>query len=150
MNKRIWWAAAAGIAAVLLAGAGYLARFRPTVTPIPVAQVDAVSAKTGLADCFWVGVSTQGGLIPYPDTGASYWLTQIALPPGSSLEFSGEFPHARHLSFNVYDQQAQPVDRLNDFMIEPLPGSTTIARGPTMSAMRGSSRRRIAISVRVT
>jgi hypothetical protein len=124
MRKAVAWAVGIGIVAVLLAAVGYVARFRPTVTAVPAAHVDAVSQKTGLADCFWVGVSTQGGLVSYPDTGASYWLTQFTLPRGSVLEFSGEFPHARHVSFNVYDQQGQPLDRLNDFMIEPRAGST--------------------------
>ena len=64
-----------------------------------------------------------GGLVVYPDSGATYWISQFALPAGSSLGFSGEFPHARHMSFNVYDSRGQPIDRLNDTMIEPQNGS---------------------------
>lgn len=124
MKKRLAWSLAGALLITLVLAGGYLSRFRPVVLPLPVAQVDAVSQKTGLADCFWVGVSAQGGLVAYPDTGAAYWMTQMELPAGASLEFLGEFPHARHVSFNVYDQQGQPLDRLNDFMIEPHASAT--------------------------
>ena len=59
MRKRIWAGIALG--AVLLGTGGYFAQFRPIVTPVPVEQVDAISQKTGLADCFWNAVSTRGG-----------------------------------------------------------------------------------------
>ncbi|RQO56268.1 hypothetical protein DBR47_17140 [Paucibacter sp. KBW04] len=106
----------------LVGGGMYLAKFRPQVTAVPVAELDAEAQKNGLADCFWVGASSGGTLLSYPDTGANYWLTQFKLPQGAELTLDGEFPHARHLSFNSYDQQARPVDRLNDVMIQPKPG----------------------------
>ena len=122
LKKLGWWTLGVGL--LLLAAGAYLAQFRPTVTPIPSAQVDAISQQTGLANCFWNAVSIKGSLVAYPDTGAGYWMTQIALPPASTLAFTGDFPHARHLSFNMYDAVGQPLDRLNDFMLKPEAGST--------------------------
>ena len=141
--KRIVWAGVA-LVAVLLAAAGYLAQFRPIVTPVPVEQVDAVSEKTGLADCFWNAVSTQGSLVVYPDSGATYWISQFALPAGSSLAFSAEFAHARHMSFNVYDPHGQPIDRLNDAMIEPQNGFSNPFRA---GARRDGSQRHFAFQL---
>jgi hypothetical protein len=118
-------AVASLLGGVVLAAGYYLAQFRPVIVPVPVEQVDAASQKSGLSDCFWVGVSTPADpLVVYPDTGASYWITQFNLPKGATLELSGAYPHARHFSFNAYDDQSQPVDRLNDFMIAPAAGAT--------------------------
>jgi hypothetical protein len=105
--------------AALVGMGAYLRRFRPRVTPLTAAEIDRQTRPTGLADDFWVGVSRGKGLVSYPDSGATYWLTQLRLPPGATLEFQGSFPHARHLSFNTYDPAGRPVDRLSDIMIVP-------------------------------
>ncbi len=103
----------------------FLSGFRPLVTPIPVADIDAAASRTGMGDCFWVSVITQGGLnYAYPDTNAHYWMTQLNLPEGAKLELHGEFPHSRYLSYNVYDDDAQPVDRINDVNLVPDAGAT--------------------------
>lgn len=108
-----------------LAGLNFLASFRPVAVNVPIEDVEAAAKKTGLADCFWVGAMTKDGLnFAYPDTGAHYWITQFKLPEGASLGFSGNFPHARHLSFNTYNEDGQPVDRLNDVLITPEAGAT--------------------------
>jgi hypothetical protein len=64
MKKSLAWSLAGALLITLVLAGGYLSRFRPVVLPLPVAQVDAVSQKTGLADCFWVGVSARGRAIP--------------------------------------------------------------------------------------
>src|SRR5262249_48020779 len=82
--------------------------------------------------------------ILFPDTGSTYWLSQYALPPGARLEFEGRFPYARHMSFNVYDANGQPVDRLNDLLIEPEAGATNPFRG---GARRDGAERNYRISL---
>ena len=51
----------------------------------------------------------------------------------------GEYPHARHLSFNAYDEKSQPVDRLNDVLIQPDAGAVNpfIAGAARDSTRRG-------------
>lgn len=110
---------------VVAFAAYFLSGFRPQLVPIAVTEIDRAAAKTGLADCFWVAVVTPAGLsYLFPDTGASYWLTQFRLPEGATLELAGQYPHARHLSFSTYESDGRPVDRLNDLMIAPEAGST--------------------------
>lgn len=41
------------------------------------------------------------------------------MPPGAQLRFKGAYPYARHASFNTYDEKGQPLDRINDDLIEP-------------------------------
>ncbi|MDE2372105.1 MAG: hypothetical protein KGN16_24255 [Burkholderiales bacterium] len=124
MSRRRWIVAALAVAALLGGAAAGLSRFMPIVTPMTAAEIDASARNTGLGDCFWVGVGTTGGLnYAYPDTGANYWISQFRLPPGAALDFTGEFPHARHLSFNAYNEGGKPVDRLNDVLIRPDAGA---------------------------
>ena len=102
------------------AGLLYLSKFRPVMVPIPVSEIDEAGRRTGMADCFWIAPLSKTGLnYIFLDSGAGYWLTQFQLPEGSSLEFSGEFPHARLLSFVSYDEKSIPVDSLADTEIQP-------------------------------
>lgn len=73
-------------------------------------------------DCFWQG-GTRSTNIAYPDLGARYWVSSFPLPPGAELILRGRYPHARYMSFNVYDAAAQPTDGLADVDIAPDPGS---------------------------
>ena len=73
-------------------------------------------------DCFWQGGSRAAN-IAYPDLGARYWVSAFPLPPGTEIVLRGRYPHARYVSFNVYDAAAQPTDGLADINIAPDPGS---------------------------
>jgi hypothetical protein len=73
-------------------------------------------------DCFWQGGTRTN--IAYPDLGARYWISSFPLPPGAELILKGRYPHARYMSFNVYDAAAQPTDGLADIDIAPDSGST--------------------------
>jgi hypothetical protein len=118
----------------------FLSGFRPQITPIPVANIEAAARQTGMGDCFWAVVISKGGLnYAYPDTNAQYWMTQLNLPEGAKLEMHGEFPHSRYLSFNVYDDDGQPVDRINDVNLTPDAGAVNpfIAGQRRDSAQRG-------------
>lgn len=91
----------------------------------------AVSCAAGAAparaqeerDCFWQG-GNRSANIAYPDLGARYWVSSFPLPPGAELILKGRYPHARYMSFNVYDAAAQPTDGLADIDIGPDAGSS--------------------------
>jgi hypothetical protein len=113
-----------------------LARARPEIHAFSAEEIDRVSGRSGLTDCFWVGtVSPTTFNILIPDSGLVYWLTQFRLPAGARLELAGQYPYARYLSFNSYNPTGQPVDALNDQQIEPdagginpyLPGAQRLA-----------------------
>jgi hypothetical protein len=61
--------------------------------------------------------------VAYPDESATYWVGGYQMAPGTRLRIQGEFPHARYISFNVYDQAQRPIDALADVEIKPDPGS---------------------------
>lgn len=124
--KKKLLAAAAIVLALLVALLTYVAGFKPKAHYFSVADIDAMGQRSnGLTDCFWIGIVAKGtgANYAYPDTGANYWITQFKLPPGASIAFDGEYPHARHMSFNSYDELGQPVDRLNDTNLVPEAGS---------------------------
>ncbi len=62
--------------------------------------------------------------ILYPDDSAQYWSGAYAAVPGTRLRIDGRFPHARYMSFNVYDPVLRPVDAIADLEIVPDPGSS--------------------------
>lgn len=81
-----------------------LTRARPAIHPFSAAEIDRVSGASGLTDCFWVGtLSPTTFNILIPDTSLVYWITQFRLPAGARLEFKGQYPHGRYLSFNSYN-----------------------------------------------
>ena len=97
----------------------------PQVKPFSAAEIDRVQAGKGLTDCFWVGTLSHDTFnILIPDLGVVYWVSQFRLPAGSSLELKGQYPRARYLSFASYNPMGQPVDSLNDQLIQPDAGST--------------------------
>ncbi len=127
MNKTAWLACAG----ILAAGAALaqqppdLTRLRPRVEPVPAEQIAAANAKSGLTNCFWAAtVSPQTLNILIPDSGVVYWASQFRLPAGARLRLDGSYPHARHISFNSYNADGAPVDRVNDLMLAPQPGAT--------------------------
>ncbi|MFE6858823.1 hypothetical protein [Nocardia sp. NPDC057668] len=61
--------------------------------------------------------------IAYPDTGATYWGSNMAVPRGGYIEIGGQFPHARYLSMATYSRTSASVDGLNDQAIVPDAGS---------------------------
>jgi hypothetical protein len=59
------------------------------------------------------------------DTNAVYWGGTYAGLPGTRIRIEGVFPHARYMSWNVYDSTAKPVDALSDVRLRPNPGGGT-------------------------
>src|SRR6187397_643467 len=66
------------------------------------------------------------------DTNAVYWGGTYAGLPGTRIRIEGQFPHARYMSWNVYDSTVKPVDALADFQLQHSGSSYTafIVFGP--------------------
>lgn len=72
--------------------------------------------------------------IALPDTHVAYWRFRFLQKSGSRmrLRVRGEFPHARYMNFNVYDQATiNAVDALTDKDIVPAEGSSNPYNGET-------------------
>jgi hypothetical protein len=55
------------------------------------------------------------------DTNAVYWGGTYAGIPGTRIRIEGDFPHARYMSWNLYDSAARPIDALADHQLAPDP-----------------------------
>jgi hypothetical protein len=53
------------------------------------------------------------------DTNAVYWGGTYAGLPGTRIRIEGQYPHARYMSWNLYDSRAQPIDALSDVQLRP-------------------------------
>jgi hypothetical protein len=56
------------------------------------------------------------------DTNAVYWGGTYAAVPGTRIRIEGEYPHARYMSWNLYDSAGRPIEALADFQLAPNPG----------------------------
>src|SRR5436190_6347875 len=61
--------------------------------------------------------------VAYPDDSAQYYSGAYQLVPGTRIRIHGQFPHARYMSFNVYDAAQRPLDGLSDVVIRPDAGN---------------------------
>ena len=62
--------------------------------------------------------------VAYPDQAATYYSGTYQAAPGMRIRIDGRYPHARYMSFNVYDDAQRPLDALADVQIAPNPGGT--------------------------
>jgi hypothetical protein len=53
------------------------------------------------------------------DTNAVYWGSAYQAIPGTRIRITGEFPHSRYTSWNVYDSAARVADAISDVRIKP-------------------------------
>jgi hypothetical protein len=97
--------------------------------------------------CFW-GRRTDPDVVNvfYPDEGAIYWSGRPVALPGTELVFHGEYPHSRYFSFNVYNEQLQPVDALTD--VEIVPDDAQAPNPFAAGAPRDDSRRSYTVHVK--
>src|SRR4051812_14325282 len=80
-------------------------------------------------DCAWpVRSNADRGNVAYPDASAQYWVSSFAGAPGTHLEINGRFPHARYMSFHVYEGGV-PIDKLTDFQLVPGKGRNPFHEG---------------------
>lgn len=81
--------------------------------------------------CFWTNeIASKFSQDPannyaFPDTGAVYWTSSLAIPSGASVVLKGKYAHSRYQSINSYDAVTHaPTDALNDVSTVPDKGST--------------------------
>ena len=55
---------------------------------------------------------------------AHYWQSYERIPPGGHIEYRGQFPHARFMSFTNYGGGIRSVDGIHDAQIVPDAGSS--------------------------
>ena len=92
--------------------------------PLMAAPAAAVTTDDYPRSCAWAAADDPNAInVAYPDEGANYWGSILAIPPGATARFTGEFPHARYMSFNAYDPSVSPVDAIADVQIVPADGS---------------------------
>src|SRR3954451_4605949 len=77
--------------------------------------------------------------VAYPDEAAIYWTARYQAVPGTRIRITGRYPHARYMSFNVYDNAQRPLDALADVELAPDAGS---ANPFVAGASRGGAARR--------
>jgi hypothetical protein len=108
------------------------------------AAADAPAA--GPQPCGWLlRLSGDQLNVAFPDQAARYWAAELPLPPGYHVEISGQFPHARYISFITYDPASRAIDGIADDEIVPAPGSTN----PFLAgAPRGATKRAYTVYVR--
>jgi hypothetical protein len=92
--------------------------------------------------CFWkVPTRPDTHNVLALDTEVSYFYTSYHLPPGAKVVLHGEFPHSRFMSLTAYHamngQAGFPsFAGLNDFEINPDPGSANPFQPGTMRTVR--------------
>lgn len=137
------------------AGNGYIL---PPMTPEKPLDIHTLANRTAnhaIRSCFWPGPRARPGVFTarpdseamenqFTDTGTTYIPTALVLPAGAKLILRGEFPRMRHWNFNSYDADGVPQDALNDFEIEPDPGSVNPFRD---GAARDAAARRYTLTI---
>ncbi|MDP9142398.1 MAG: hypothetical protein M3O62_16620 [Pseudomonadota bacterium] len=75
-------------------------------------------------DCFWSITEEANYLnVFYLEKYANYWISALIIPPGGHIRVTGEFPHSRYMSFNIYSPTFKPLGVLADVDIQPDEGS---------------------------
>jgi hypothetical protein len=89
------------------------------------ASPTGASSPSDPQSCGWLfRLSGDQANVAFPDAAARYWVAQLPIPPGSHLEATGDFPHARYISFITYDAATRAIDGIADNEIAPDPGAT--------------------------
>jgi hypothetical protein len=116
------WGAAAALAVALGAAAAASGQGVDETCVLPLTKTDAATVN-----------------LAFPDEAATYWIAPYQAAPGLRVRITGEFPHARYMSFNAYDAAQRPLDALADS--DYVPGARSVNPFVT-GADRGASRRR--------
>lgn len=67
----------------------------------------------------------------YPDSDATYWLTDLNQPLGTVALLHGRFPNSRYMAIEVYDPDGNLQDSITDTSINPDPGQNNPFRNGT-------------------
>jgi hypothetical protein len=121
-RKGIGGSLVAGIAALALAPGSAVATGVDQTCLLPLTKFDPATVN-----------------IAYPDQAAVYYSGGYAAVPGTRIRITGRFPHARYMSFNVYDNIQRPLDALADVELRPDAGSSNpFTRGADRTAKKRS------------
>lgn len=95
----------------------------PSADPAPAPGAEP-TPRAFARSCHWL-VNSDPDLvnIAYPDTAAQYWNAIVPIPPGGELRIRGEFPHARYMSYNVYNATLSSFEGIADVELLPDEGS---------------------------
>lgn len=81
-------------------------------------------ANAAVRDCTWLVTNDDVAVnVLYPDIFAKYWIAVLPIPSEGELSLEGQYPHARYMSFNLYNPRLEPIDALADSEIIPAFGS---------------------------
>ena len=61
----------------------------------------------------------------FPDSSAQYWTASYRAIPGTHIRIDGVFPHARYMSWNVYDPILRPFTHAYDTQLTPEAGDAS-------------------------
>ena len=93
-------------------------------TTVVVSVQAPPSAAVAATPCaFPIIVDEDTANIAYPDTNSTYWAMPTDFGAHDEVTISGEFAHARYMSFNTYDSTGSSVGGLRDEAILPDAGS---------------------------
>lgn len=96
-------------------------------------------ASSSAQSCGWLfRLSGDQVNAAFPDAAARYWVAEVPIPPGFHVEVSGQYPHARYISFITYDPASRAIDGIADYQIAPAPRSTN----PFLPGARRTAKRR--------
>ncbi len=94
------------------------------------AVASAASASASFPYCSWWAKTTPETLnVAFPDAAATYWTTPFYAEEGLEIKLEGQYPDARYMSFNVYDEAGGSFETngvssgIADFEIAPSAGS---------------------------
>ena len=90
----------------------------------------SAAASSPFPHCSWWTKTTPETLnVAFPDAAATYWTTPFYAEAGTEIEIEGQYPNARYMSFNVYDENGGSFEAngvssgIADYQIEPQAGS---------------------------
>jgi hypothetical protein len=93
-------------------------------------SVAAAPPERSFPYCSWWAKTTPETLnVAFPDSAATYWTTPFRAEEGLEIEIDGQYPNARYMSFNVYDESGGSFEANGvpsgtaDYQIDPSPGS---------------------------
>ena len=106
----------------------------PPERPMDIHRKDSVDRNNAIRTCFWPGPKLRSGFYTtdpddygfenqLPDTMNTFSTAWFRIPAGAKIIVKGEFPHMRHYSFTTYSENGIPRDVIDDYQIEPDPGS---------------------------
>jgi hypothetical protein len=109
-----------------------LVAFAVAVSLLLIAPLGASAASSASAFPYcswWVKTTPETTNVAFPDSAATYWTTPFRAEQGLEIKIEGQYPDARYMSFNVYDESGGSFEAngvssgIADYQIEPSSGS---------------------------